>query len=435
MKPFASSFGKTISNQQIDSQEYFFPPYRQGTLVANLCIGALFGSLLAAPLADRLGRRLTISSTTLFCIIGKLIQISSTTQWVQFAIGRIITGIGIGALSVVVPMYQSECAPKSLRGLLVGMYCLLLTLGIWTAYMVEWGTRGIASSASWRIPEGLSFIWDLTLGVGILFLPESPRFAYRRGKTEEARMNIARLLGVTPDHELAIKELHAIKLSMEEDALAADTKWYEIFTAPKMLYRTLLGITLGAGQQLTGANYLFYYGTIVFKSAGMADSYVTQIILGTVNVVCTCGGVYVAAKCERRNALIIGAAWSCICFTIYALVGQFALNEQDPSSTPIAGNILIVFSCLFIVAFATTWGPLVWTIVAELYPSKYRAPCMALAMASNWLWNYLISFFTASIVRKIHWWYGMVFAACSLALGVIVYLFVIETKDRSLEGL
>lgn len=121
------------------------------------------------------------------------------------------------------------------------------------------------------------------------------------------------------------------------------------------------------------------------------------------------------------------------CFMIYSFVGHFALNQNDPSSTPAPGNVLIVFSCLFIAAFATTWGPIVWAVVGELYPPKYRAPCMALATASNWLWNFLISFFTRFITGAIDYLYGLVFGGCCLALFVIVFVFVIETKDRSLE--
>jgi len=201
------------------------------------------------------------------------------------------------------------------------------------------------------------------------------------------------------------------------------------------MYRTILGIVLQAGQQLTGANFLFYYGTTIFSATGLSNSYVTQIILGSVNVGCTFLGLWVAAKCGRRKALMAGAAWSFMCFLIYALVGHFQINNADPSSTPTAGNILIVFSCLFIVAFATTWGPLVWAIVAELYPARYRAQCMALATASNWLWNFLTSLFTQLIVQDIHWLYGLVFSGCSFALFFVVYFFLIESKDRSLEGM
>lgn len=159
----------------------------------------------------------------------------------------------------------------------------------------------------------------------------------------------------------------------------------------------------------------------------------TQIILGSVNVFCTFGGLYVVKKCGRRNALIAGALWMMVCFLVYSFVGHFKLDPVNPANTPQAGNVLIVFSCLFIVAFATTWGPLVWAVVAELYPAKYRAPAMALATASNWLWNFLMSFFTRFITDAIDYLYGLVFAGCCAMLVLVVFFFLIESKDRSLE--
>ncbi|KAF2225996.1 general substrate transporter [Elsinoe ampelina] len=425
---FAEHFGE----QRADGTHYF-SAIRQGTIIANLCAGALFGSLMGGKLADVLGRRMTISSSALFCMVGKILEIASTTHWAQFAVGRFVVGIGIGSLSVVVPMYQSECAPKSIRGVLISSYQLFITLGIWTGYMIDFGTYEMTSTAAWRIPTGISFVWALILGFGILFLPESPRYAYRVGREDEARLNIAKLSGVMPTSKTVNDQINDIQVKLDEEASAEEAKWHEVFTGPRMMYRTILGIVLQAGQQLTGANFLFYYGTTVFSATGLSNSYVTQIILGTVNVVCTIAGLWVAAKCGRRKALMTGAAWSFMCFMVYALVGHFCLNNEDPQSTPIAGNVLIVFSCLFIVAFATTWGPLVWAIVAELYPARYRGTCMALATASNWLWNFLISFFTTSIVSAISWLYGLVFAGCCAGLFFIVYFFVIESKDRSLE--
>lgn len=159
----------------------------------------------------------------------------------------------------------------------------------------------------------------------------------------------------------------------------------------------------------------------------------TQIILGSVNVACTFGGLYVVKKCGRRNALMVGAAWMMVCFLVYSFVGHFKLDQNNPANSPQAGNVLIVFSCLFIVAFATTWGPLVWAVVAELYPAKYRAPAMAVATASNWLWNFLMSFFTRFITDAIDYLYGLVFAGCCAVLVLVVFFFLIESKDRSLE--
>jgi MFS transporter, SP family, sugar:H+ symporter len=128
-----------------------------------------------------------------------------------------------------------------------------------------------------------------------------------------------------------------------------------------------------------------------------------------------------------------GAAWMMVCFLVYSFVGHFALDRSNPRNTPEAGAVLITFSCLFIVAFATTWGPLVWTVVAELYPARYRAPAMAVATASNWFWNFMLSFFTRFITDSIDYLYGLVFAGCCAVLVLVVFFFVVESKDRTLE--
>lgn len=131
--------------------------------------------------------------------------------------------------------------------------------------MVNYGTETMSSSASWRIPNGLSFLWALILGGGILFLPESPRFAYRIGREDEARRTIARLAGLDPDSRIVSHQIAEIRVKLEEERAGADAKWYEVFTGPKMFYRTVLGMTLQAGQQLTGANFFFYYGKPLFN--------------------------------------------------------------------------------------------------------------------------------------------------------------------------
>lgn len=348
--------------------------------------------------------------------------------------GRFTAGLGIGALSTVVPMYQSESIPKRIRGAAVSSYQLLITLGIWTAYMINYGTvGGYTDSAQWRIPVGLSALWAIVLGSTILLLPESPRFAYRKGRVDEARLNMARLNGVNSGSAFVDKEIREIQGKLEAESTGIEHHWSEVFTGPRMLYRTLLGMVLQAGQQLTGANYFFYYGTTIFTATGLEDSYVTSIILGTVNVATTILGLWVVENVGRRKAMMCGAAWMGICLFIFAFVGHYQLDQVDPQRTPQAGTVMIVFTCLFIAAFATSWGPLVWTIVGELYPARHRAVCMALATASNWLFNFLISFFSTMITNDIDYLYGLVFGASCFVLFFVVYFFVIETKGRSLE--
>lgn len=429
MKDFSERFGEL----QPDGS-YGFSAARQGTIVGMVSVGALIGSLIAGTMSDLIGRRLCISAAAFFTCVGTIVEISSSNHWAQFAVGRLVSGLSIGALSVVVPMYQSECAPTVIRGVIVASYQLLITLGIWTAEMVNWATEDGASSASWRIPDGLSFAWALILGTTILFMPESPRYDCSRGKVERARAALARLSGLPVDSQVVAHQIDDIQANLREQSRsAAEFSLADIFTAPRMLHRTILGIVLQAGQQLTGANFFFYFGTTVFAATGIQNSYTTQIILGSVNVFCTVSALWVTKRFGRRNVLMIGAAWMMMCFFVYAFVGHFALDHANPQSTPVAGSALVTFSCLAIAAFAVSWGPLVWAVNAELYPLRYRSTCMGLATASNWLWNFLISFFTRFITDEIDYLYGLVFAGCCAALVVIVFFFVIESKDRSLE--
>ncbi|KAJ6134204.1 hypothetical protein N7523_000526 [Penicillium sp. IBT 18751x] len=427
MSDFLQRYG-----QQKAEGEYHFSNVRSGLIVSILSVGTLIGALTAAPIADRFGRRLSISAWSWVIIIGLLVQITSPSgHWYQLVVGRFVTGLGVGACSLVVPMYQGESAPRHIRGAMISCYQLFVTLGILLAYLINLGTEKMDGTGQWRITLGITFVFALLLGIGMLFFPESPRFEIRKGRKESARLTMSTLYGIPENHIQIIRELEEIdsQLLLEHH----DQRWYEMFTAPRMAYRLFLGMMLQALQQLTGANYFFYYGTTIFKGAGISNSFVTQVILGAVNFATTFGGLYAIEHFGRRKSLITGGAVMFVCFIIFASVGHFSLNVHHPEDTPGAGKAMVVVACIFISAFAMTWGPMVWSIVAELYPSQYRAKGMALATASNWLWNFLLGFFTPFITDKIDFAYGYVFAGC-LAFGtVFVYLFVIEGKGRTLE--
>ncbi|OJJ51803.1 hypothetical protein ASPZODRAFT_127938 [Penicilliopsis zonata CBS 506.65] len=347
-------------------------------------------------------------------------------------VGRWVTGLGVGACSLLVPMYQGESAPRHIRGAMISCYQLFVTLGILLAYCINLGTDHLQGTAQWRITLGLTFLFALVLAAGMAFFPESPRFEFRHGRVDAARRTMAKLYGVPENHGQILRELDEIR-----EQLAAETqgeqKWHEVLTGPRMFYRVLLGMGLQALQQLTGSNYFFYYGTTIFEGAGISNSFVTQVILGAVNFATTFGGLYVVENFGRRKSLITGALAMFVFFLIFASVGHFALDKEHPANTPAAGKGMIVVACLFIASFAMTWGPMIWTITAELYPSKYRARGMALATASNWLWNFLIGFFTPFITDAIDFAYGYVFAGCLLVAAAVVYFGVVEGKGRTLE--
>lgn len=335
-------------------------------------------------------------------IIGVIIQLATVNAWYQFAIGRLIAGLGVGALSAAVPLYQSECAPPQIRGTLTATYQLFITFGILVAYCISIGTRSISGTGSWRSVVGIGIAWALILGIGILFVPESPRWSARNGRPDAARTAIATVRALPEDHPLVEAELqeilHSIEIeegldkerlamgdykSAKEQAKAArrQARWTDAWLAcfvgfrsgsSRLGYRTVLGISLQSLQQLTGANYLcvstpklfypfhlfiyfvcsFYYGATVFQSVGIQDSYVTQIILGAVNFVCTFFGLYVMERFGRRVPLIIGGLWQSFWLFVFAAAG----TAKDPTTDQGIGKLMIVSACLFILGYASTWA-------------------------------------------------------------------------------
>ncbi|KAF9005036.1 general substrate transporter [Cyathus striatus] len=409
-----------------------FSTVRSGLIVALLSIGTLAGALCGAPFADRLGRRIAMICYCTIFVVGIIVQMASTHVWQQIAVGRLISGIGVGSLSATVPMYQAETAPPQIRGAMTATYQLFITFGILTAYCIAIGTREIDGPGQWRTLIGIGLIWPAVLCAGILFMPESPRWLVAHGKIEEARIAVSRTFGVEKESRIVQLEVEDISTQVEhERRQASGTGWVDCFKVEnKVLYRTLLGMALQSLQQLTGANYFFYYGATIFQSVGIQDSYITQIILGAVNFGCTFGGLYVMEKFGRRWPLMLGGIWQSIWLFVFAAAG----TAKDPTNNQDIGKLMIVSACLFILGFSTTWAPGIWIIIGETFPTRTRAKQAALATASNWLWNFLIAFFTPFITSAIKFRYGFVFAACNLAAAFVVFFFLYESSDLSLES-
>ncbi|KAI5356923.1 Putative major facilitator, sugar transporter, major facilitator superfamily [Septoria linicola] len=432
MPDFKERFG-----QQRDNGEYYFSNVRSGLIVALLSIGTLFGALTGGPLADSIGRRLSICFWCIVFCVGNIVQIAATDKWYEVMMGRFVMGLGVGGLSLLVPLFMSESGPRHIRGALISCYQLFITFGIFMAACISYGTHEHQrnSAASWRITMGIGFIWAVILGVGILAFPETPRYEYRHGKIESAKATLMKLYGAPANHYVIHVEFEEIeqKLRAEAAQLGFFQEWYHMLFAPKMLYRILLGMGLQMFQQLTGANYFFYYGTTIFQGTGIDNSFVTQMILNGINFGTTFYGLYIVEHYGRRKSLIVGSTWMFVMFLIFASIGHFSLDRDEPRKTESAATAMIVMAAFFIFGFATTWGPMIWTICGELYPGRYRAKGMALSTASNWLWNFLLAFFTPFITSAIDFRYGYVFAGCNVLGGLLIYFFVMEGQGRTLE--
>ena len=341
--------------------------------------------------SDLWGRRKNLSWGSFIFVIGSVIQIAAVDSWVHMMMGRFVAGLGIGILSVGVPMFQSECSPREIRGAVVACYQLMITFGILVSNIVNYGIRNIQDSpSSWRAVIGLGIAFATPLGVGIFLLPESPRWLAGRQNWDGARMALARLRGLKHDHRhvLVDDDMKEMRDILEKESHSANSTWKECIIpkkngVPKQVYRTLLGVSLQFLQQWTGVNYFFYYGATIFESAGIDDPIRTQLILGTINVAMTFFGLYVVEKFGRRVPLIIGAIWQAAWLAVFAAMG----TAVNPEGSTTSGIVMIVAAAMFIASFASTWGPIIWVVTGETFPLRTRAKQASLATAANWLGN------------------------------------------------
>ncbi|KAL1598604.1 hexose transporter hxt5 [Paraconiothyrium brasiliense] len=296
MPDFLRRFGQRHTDGE--TPEYYFSNVRSGLIVGLLSIGTLFGALAGAPIADWIGRKRSIIFWCAIFSVGIIVQLSATDKWYQIMLGRLIAGLGVGALSLLVPMYQAETAPRHIRGALISTYQLMITFGIFLAAVFNFAAEKhqTNNAASWQITLGLSFVFPAILAGGILFFSETPRFLFRHGKEEQAKQTMCKVYGVGEDHYGIHMELEEIRMKLAEETNqgTAIQEWFRMWKAPKMAYRLAIGMGLQMFQQLTGsANYFFYYGTVVFRGTGINNSFVTQMILNGINFGVTFYGLYI----------------------------------------------------------------------------------------------------------------------------------------------
>lgn len=416
--------------------EYFLSNVRTGLIVAIFNVGCAVGGIFLSKIADVYGRRIGLMFSMIIYVVGIIVQISASDKWYQIVVGRAIAGLAVGTVSVLSPLFIGESAPKTLRGTLVCCFQLCITLGIFLGYCTTYGTKTYTDSRQWRIPLGLCFAWAIMLVIGMVCMPESPRYLVVKNKIEEAKKSIGRSNKVSPEDPAVYTEVQLIQAGIERESLAGSASWTELVTGkPRILRRVIMGIMLQSLQQLTGDNYFFYYGTTIFQAVGMTDSFQTSIVLGVVNFASTFLGIYTIERFGRRLCLLTGSVCMFVCFIIYSILGVTNLyidGYDGPTSVP-TGDAMIFITTLYIFFFASTWAGGVYCIVSETYPLRIRSKAMSVATAANWIWGFLISFFTPFITSAIHFYYGFVFTGCLLFSFFYVYFFVVETKGLTLE--
>ncbi|KAI1174305.1 general substrate transporter [Nemania sp. FL0916] len=432
MKSFRDQFS-TGYRHETDG-ELDLRPDQIAILVGILSAGTFAGALLSAPFGDWIGRRLSIIASIGIFIVGVIFQVTANTLPLLLP-GRFLAGVGVGAVSVLVPLYQSEMAPKWIRGTLVCAYQFSITVGLLTASVVNQITYRISGAAAYQIPFGLQLIWAIVLSVGLLILPETPRYLIKRGDKQAAGLALSRLRRLDITHPALLEELAEIEANHEYELALGSASYRDVFTGdPHLGRRILTGCGLQMLQQLTGINFIMYYGTTFFLSAGVINPFTISLVLNVINVVSTLPGLLVVESWGRRKLLIVGSVGMAICQLIIAIFSTVVSDMKG-----LVAKLLIVFVSFFIFFYAASWGPVAWVVTSEIYPLKVRAKSMSISTASNWLLNFGIAYGTPFLVQdgkgyaalgsKVFFLWG---AFCILG-AVFVYCMVFETSKISLE--
>ncbi|KID78279.1 monosaccharide transporter, partial [Metarhizium brunneum ARSEF 3297] len=433
-------------------------------IVSILSCGTFFGALIAGDLADWIGRKWTVILGCIIYGLGVVVQMITSPDHALGPIvaGRVIAGLGVGFESAIVILYMSEIVPsqcpRKVRGALVAGYQFCITIGIMLASIVVYATQNYDNTGAYRVPISIQFPWALILGIGLLFLPDSPRYYVKKGQIQKAINSLSRVRGQPEDSVYVQTEVAEIIANEEyERALIPSTTWFgswancfkgSLWSAKSNLRRTVLGTSLQMMQQWTGVNFIFYYSTPFLQSTGAIDNtFLISLIFTLVNVCSTPLSFWTVERFGRRTILIVGAFGMLICQFLVAIIGVtvgFNHTHPDPSdpTKSLADNIAavnaqIAFIAIFIFWFASTWGPGAWIVIGEIFPLPIRSRGVGLSTASNWLWNTIIAVITPYMVGEdrgnlkssvFFIWGGL----CTCAF-VYAYFLIPETKGLSLE--
>jgi sugar porter (SP) family MFS transporter len=403
--------------------DFKLSPFVKGAIVAGLLLGAMIGAAGAGRLSDRLGRKKLIIAAAVVFTGGAILAALAPSVEVLIA-ARFILGLAVGSAALVVPLYLSEIAPTDVRGAIASLNQLMIVVGILAAFIVN---AILASSGNWRLMLGLAAAPALILLIGMVFMPETPRYLVHTGDEVTARSVLEDLPGDERPQE-RIEEIHEVEEEESSGGLRAllRAKWVR----PALL----VAVGLGVFQQLVGINTIIYYAPTTLTNVGFAktSAIYANLIIGVINVAMTVIAIKIIDRVGRKPMLfggVTGMVASLLVLGISLSVLPTPHHPGDPAAV-----ITLVCLATFIASFAATWGPVVWVMLPEVLPLSVRGTAMGIAVFGNWAANFLVAQTFPPLIAKFT--PGPVFlayAGLGILAGLFVKVFVAETKGRSLE--
>ncbi|MFW5973744.1 MAG: sugar porter family MFS transporter [Bacteroidota bacterium] len=442
---FLFGFDSGVINGTVDALQQAFDSDAVGTgfNVASMLLGCAVGAFFAGNLADRFGRRPVMMVAAVVFIIsawGSGIAGGSGT----FVFFRVLGGLAVGAVSILVPAYVSEIAPAAYRGRMASLQQLAIVVGLFAAFLSNYLIAGAAGGASgelwWDFQAWQWMFWVEILPASIflaclLIVPESPRYLVASGREDVARRVLSRFgrpdLADQKVEDIRSTVMREKKPSLSDVLVSGTSKLHPI---------VWVGLGLAALQQFTGINVVFYYGSVLWQAAGFteANALLTNVITGSVNIIFTLVAIALVDRIGRRPLLMIGAVGQAAMLAVMAIIfGTAATAEAGGIELSGTNGILALLAANgYVACFAFSWGPIMWVMLGEMFPNRFRGAALALCGISQWGSNFLITMSFPILLTSIGLGlsYG-IYAAFGIVAFVFVKKYVEETRGRSLEDM
>ncbi|CAM4236382.1 sugar porter family MFS transporter [Weissella hellenica] len=396
-----------------------------GWITSSLMLGAIFGGAIAGQLSDRLGRRKMVLYSAILFMIGSVLAGVSPHNAVGYLIfTRVVLGIAVGAASALVPAYMSEMSPADRRGSLSGINQLMIVSGMLISYIMDFLLKGLPEHWAWRLMLALAAVPALILFLGVLRLPESPRFLIKTGKNDEARQVLS---WIRKPEEIDAEMAAITETAKVEQKAEKSTTWGSLLEG-RYRYLVIAGVTVAFFQQFMGANAIFYYIPLIVENAtgqAAADALLWPVVNGVILVLGALFYMAIAEKFNRRHLLILGGTVMGLSFILPTIINLFM--DTNPM-------MIVVFLCIFVAFYAFTWAPLTWVLVGEIFPLAIRGRASGLASSMNWVGSFIVALIfpimTAAMSQEAVF---AIFGVICLAAVLFIMFRVPETRGHSLE--
>ncbi len=400
----------------------FIQPYfgwnelQLGWGVSSLLVGAIIGAFGSGVLSDIYGRKKILIFVALFFAVSCTFTALATSS-VIFISARLFGGLAVGAASVLSPMYVAEVAPPKNRGMLVAVYQLAIVLGILCSFTINYGLHNVDNNWRWMFATGV--IPSVLFFVGLFFIPESPRWLYKAGRKEESLTVLTRIGG----ESLAKVEILEIAESLKGNHTSVSIG--ELFK-PSARKVMIIGFLLAVLVQVSGINTIVDYAPKILLAAGVeiSNALLQTSFVGLINFIFTFVAILFIDKVGRRTLYLIGSMGMVITLVMLAISFYFKME----------GIFTLICILSFIAFFASCIGPVFWTLVSEIFPTRIRGKAVAFASFTQWIFNFLVVLLFPHFLASVGGAKTFLFLALmSLLQWLFTYLYVPETKGKSLE--